>query len=59
VIGVVLNFLYATTPTELSKRGVLLDTGRGATTKTGRAIARHARSNEASKKRVGKAAHAA
>lgn len=37
--------------TELSKRAVLLDTGRGAAHKTPRAIANGARSHEASKKK--------
>lgn len=43
---------------ELSSRGVLLDSGRGATVKTRRASARRARGSEASKKR-GEAAPAA
>ena len=43
---------------ELSSRGVLLDSGRGATVKTRRASARRARGSEASKKR-GEAAQAA
>jgi putative transposase len=37
--------------TELSERGVLLDNGRGAVSKTQRAKATSARSNEASKKK--------
>jgi len=43
---------------EISKRGVLLDTGRGATLKTSQAKARNARGREASKK-IRKAAKAA